>query len=469
MTNKFKLDIDVPSGDNPLIDYARNFIVSGKIIHTEPVPENSVFIVRLFSYEGIQLRYAVSEIKNDTSIYAYHPNLTCYSEDLDPDREGVKKAGFAELVVKDITHPEKSLKNAAIKCFFSDDAFKAVIVSATDPEHGMLLYDGIGYTDENGEPYTVLPVGNYIITAELSLPDGTILAQSSKKITIGKRTDQVICRFNPLSHKLNMTEWCRKNNISIASDTLPGYLDPFIGEWTQHMGLLTMYRANDIAIYNADRIHMFVYLIDPSSTSYETELAYLQTKGIVGDSSRFFTYCYDIGEAVIGQGRTFEQKGRIVEFRPDENLKLYRIDIVDGTAEENVYRLDGTGVLDSITDLKLPEIKYGNDIALTGAVKPRQLDKKHFILRPDNTYEITDAPKKLVYIFDDGITCRFYERSLLMERVDEKSIGRSVYEFYNIFRIGEEYRNRTVKVTISAVFADGICKDTAAELTLRVI
>ena len=60
-----------------------------------------------------------------------------------------------------------------------------------------------------------------------------------------------------------------------------------------------MYRACDIAQYAVARIHMFLYLIDPASTSYETELAYLQQQRIVGDPQRFFAYYYDIGEASL--------------------------------------------------------------------------------------------------------------------------------------------------------------------------
>jgi hypothetical protein len=62
----------------------------------------------------------------------------------------------------------------------------------------------------------------------------------------------------------------------------------------------------------------------------------------------------------------------------------------------------------------------------------------------------------MVYVFDDGEKTYRIERELMMERIDrEKSIGRSVYEFYNLFSIDRDWRGKRVTVTITAADRSG--------------
>ena len=136
-----------------------------------------------------------------------------------------------------------------------------------------------------------------------------LLAEEKKQIRIGIREEAAIVRFNPIQHRRRMEEWCGKNGFTIINDPLPGYLDPYLGKWYYHMGLLPYYRSNDIAVYAEARVNMFVYLCDPHSTSYETELAYLQCKERVDDGRWFRAYHYDIGEYAVG-----DRKGDIVPF-----------------------------------------------------------------------------------------------------------------------------------------------------------
>ena len=453
--DEYNITITTPSEELPLIDYGRHFTVNGSIGHTRDVPDDAVLTVRLLDRDGNTLRYAAQEKKNNSSVYVYHPSLTAYEERIDPGREQMKKFGFAELMVRDLDRPEESLRDATIKCWYSDDAFKSMIVSASDVSHGAIFDDGIGFTDENGQPYTVLQRGEYTVVVTLCTAMGEMLAGASKKIVIGNREEQVICRFNPRSHRLRMTEWCREMGISITNDVLPGYLDPYMGTWLYHMGLLTMYRANDITFYTDPRIHMFVYLIDPTSTSYETELAFLQTKGYVGDPDRFVAYRYDIGEAVLKNGTKDAIVGKILKFAEDEFIDLYRIDVVNERAQENVFDLNEEAVISFHTDLRNLRVHAGDDIAFTGVVKPWQLDKKYFTLRKDNTYAIGSSVNKIKYVFDDGALKRTFERTLLLERIDGDSIGFSVYEFYNIFHVDENWKGKTLTVEMTACDADG--------------
>ena len=465
MKDTYALRFTVPSGECPTVTYGSHFSVVGKIRHEKSLPENAVLTVKLLDREGKVLRFARQDRKNNPNVYADHPDLTCYAESLDPGREKMKQFGFPELMVRDLNDPEDSMRDATIKCRYSDDIFKAVIVSATDKAHGLICNDGVGFTDEKGDPYAVLPRGRYTLAAELTDRDGNLLARAEKDLKIGDRADQLICRFNPIAHRKNMTAWSEQTGFFIMNDPLPGYLDPYLGHWDYHMGLLPLYRACDLAMFEGPKIQMFVYLIDPTSTSYETELAFLQSKGYVGSSDRFAAYHYDIGEAKIG-----ERKGKILPFGEDSFLHVYRVDTVNAKARENIFDLGGEGVISSAFDTDVVKVRAGDNIAITGVVKPWQLDPASFVMREDNTYEIRDAVEKIVYIFDDGVKKQRVERELLMERTDGgKSIGRSVYEFYNLFLVDEAWRGKRIVVRITATDRGGENPEANQTIVLEVV
>jgi len=464
MDGSYKLRFTVPSEEMPIITYGSHFSVVGEIHHCEALPEDAVLTVKLLDQAGNVLRWAKQNQKNSPKMYAYHPDLTCYEERLDSGREQMKQFGFPELMVRDLADPEASMKDATIKCWYSDDNFKALIVSASDEGHGLISDDGVGFTDENGVLYAVLERGSYELVAELATRDGVLLASTEKRLTIGNRADQLICRFNPTAHRENMTAWSEQTGFFIMNDPLPGYLDPYLGRWDYHMGLLTMYRACDLAMFEGPRIRMFVYLIDPTSTSYETELAFLQSKGYVGSPERFEAYHYDIGEAEFG-GR----QGRIVPFGMDSFLWIYRVDTVNERADENVFHLNGEGVISSAFDPDVVKVAAGDEIAITGVVKPWQLNPDAFFKRADNTYRIADGVCRMIYVFDDGENKRRFERELLMERIDGRSIGRSVYEFYNLFHVDQAWKGKKVTVEVTAADRSGEYSRAKRTIVLEVL
>ncbi len=467
---EYLLELTFPRGEIPTVEFGRHFCVSGRILSDYPLPEDALLEVRLLDTDGVCLRHCRQERKDNPNLYVDHPDLVCYDEEADPKREGIKRFGFPELMVKDLCHPEQSLKDATIKCWYSDSVFKAIIVSASDREHGLFLDDGMGYLDENGKPYTVIPRGKYILSVTLSLRNGSLLANVEKEILITDRQHQAICRFNPISHKERMIEWCHKIGISISEETLPGYLDPYLGSWKYHMGLLPMYRANDIAFYDRPKIHMFVYLIDPTSTSYETELAYLQAKGAVGDQDRFVAYHYDIGEAMLRKGEGGLVEGRIVPFERDRYLSLCRVDVVNERARENVFDLGETAVKRSVTRLDGEvTVSAGEDIAIMGVVRPWQLDGGDFVLTRENVYRIGNAVCRVHYSIEDGEIRREEDRELMLERIDGEPIGRSVYEFYNLFHVGKEMKGKRIKIRVAACDKGGEHVGADATLILRVL
>ncbi len=467
-SEQVRLSITIPSGEDPLVDYGRHFNVQGSIRSDRSLPDDAVFIIRLSDDKGHVLRHVKQHKKDNHNLYLDHPDLTSYPEETDPGRRGIAEFGFPELLVRDIGAPMDSFRDATIKCWYSDTCFKAVIASGTGPEQGRIFDDKVGLTDENGNPYPMLLPGDYLIEAELRTSGGKKIACAQKSIRIGRRRSQAIVRFNPLEHKRNMTRWCKKMGIGIETDVIPGYLDAYKGIWLYHMGLLPMYRANDIEMYKDVPIHMFFYLIDPTSTSYETELAFLQSEGEVKDPSMFHAYHYDIGEAVVGQGKPYERHGKVVEFPSDEYLALCRVDVVNGKAKENVYDLSGKAVEQVIFDTDDVTVESGSTIAVTGVVKPWQSDPEDFRLRPDNTYEISDGVSELHYEISDGSEVKRETRKLLMERIDKDSIGTSVYEFYNLFTIDRKYKGKVLTIRVTACDKHGERQNASASLTLRV-
>lgn len=465
--NNIKLNITSPSGEFPIVSYGRHFNVEGKIETNELIPDNALLTISLYDGSGNLLRHVKQDKKNNRNAYVNHPDLTSYSEQLDSGKEKLKDFGFAEILVKDVNDPMASFKDATIKCWYSDTDFRGVIITASDVKHGLTVDDGVNFLDENSNPYTLLEEGDYTIKVELSLDD-KVLAETSKEITIQKNKNQAIVRFNPMSHRLKMIKWCQEKGLDIINDTLPGYLIPYLGVWYYHMGLLPMYRASDLSLYRYSHVHMFLYLIEEDSTSYETELAYLMTQNKVDNPNYFSAYHYDIGEAVVGEGKSFETKGNIVQFKDDEYLSVCRIDIVNDLAKENYLNLDYEAVDNTITDLNNIHVKAGNKIAIMGVVKPWQLDPKDFILRDNNTYEIKDSVSKIIYKIENNNEVINEERELLMERIDDKSICKSVYEFYNIFEIPKSLAGTKIKLSLIPKTRKGESKGIEKTITINV-
>ena len=443
----YRLSIDIPSGKSPLVEYGRDFDVQGKI--EGDLEDDLILIVRLYDENGNVLRYARQDRKNDRNLYLDHKDLITYEEGLDPGKEKLKEYGFPELLVKDLNDPEVSLHDATIKCFYDDDSYKAIIVSASDVSRGRIMETGLDLKDENGKAYESLKKGKYLLEVSLYDKEERLLAKQDKKITIDSRKEVVIIRFNPIEHRKMMTKWCEEKGFTIINDTLPGYLEPYLGKWYYHMGLLKYYRSNDIAIYSDVLVHMFVYLCDPTSTSYATELAYLGSLNRIDDERWFKAYHYDIGEALIGKGTEYERKGRILEFEKDE-ISISRIDLVDEKAKENIFDISEKNLNYSYYDLDDLKIPCGTRIAVHTCLRPRQFEIKAYVLKEDNTYDRKNEIKQICFAIDDGKEIYEEERSLMMERVDEeRSIGFSVYEAYNIFELKDTYKGKKLRFTIT--------------------
>ena len=487
---KIRLEITDPSEEDSIVEYRRHISVQGRILYETGsgeetgeggpgegtvesgpgegtgeggpgedgswtpegrIPLGAGFTFLLKNEKGDVLREVGTDTKNNRNIYAYHPLLTTYPEEMDPGRRDFVAYGFPPLVVKSIASPMESLRDASIKAWFSDQEFKAMFVAATDMEHGLIFDDGMGFLGADGQPLDLLPEGNYVIEVLLRDEEGTELAIASRKIRIGSYPDVAIVRFNPPSHKARMLEWFKTKNIHVLNDLIPGYLDSYLGPWLYHKGLLPMYLAGDISQYANSVVHMFLYLLDPTSTSYSTELAFLEEQGVVENVERMHFYYYDIGEASLSKvvrgnagtadtvgdvvdagmvgdsGNVGTRTAEILEFAPFDYLALTRIDLVDGQCKENVYDTTESHTVKSLVDLeKEPlEIPTGQRFAITGVVRPWQICQEDIHRLKDNTYEWWDGFSRVHYIFDDGEKTWEEDRKPGMERLapDEENPG----------------------------------------------
>ena len=424
-----KLKINVPSINERIIVPHKSFRVEGTFVGE--VKEGYELLIELLDEENNVVRYVHSNIKNNHNIYI-HPELTKYKDE-DLDNSKLKEFGFPELIVKDINNPLDSFKDATIKCFFNDSVFRAVITNETN---GYYLDDGINFTDENGNEYKTLKKGNYKIIAKL-LDGNNEISKDEIDIKIDELKDALICRFNPKNHKERIIKWADENKFSTLRDPAVGYLDSYLGEWKYHMGLLQMYRANDIGLYANSNVHMFNYCIDESSTSYATELAYLGNHNLINE--RLNVYYYDLGEAKL-----MNKKANICKFN-DEYINVCRIDVINELGKDNYFNLNEESLINTYNIKGTRTLNINEDckrIGIYGVLKPIQFASDDYVLNKDNTYEYKRKYEKIVYT----INGKEYIKNIGLSRYDNKDIGNSVFEFYNVFEIDEKELNIEIKV-----------------------
>lgn len=416
-----KLTITNPKAKEPIIAPGRHFLVAGN--SDEAISPGSTLVVELFDHNHQIVRKLTTNIFQNQQLILPKNGLTLYPENADPGLKQFKTTGFLPLLVQD----NKDVHDYTQKAYYDQYSFKALIPSASRECDGACFPDGFGFTDQNGQALIALKEGDYQLRVTLYDKD-SLLAQTSKNIKIGANDNLLICRFNPQAQKERIVKWASKMQLRYIEDDLPGYLNPYLGVWYYHMGLLTMYRSCDLAeYYHCQNIHLFLYNLTADSTSYASELALLQNKGVV---DKLHIYHYVNGE-----------NGPISEFLEDEYLKVVRLEYVKEADKENCYDLYGKHEI--INDDLLEPTTVGLHII----VKPIQLAKEHFILQSDNTYQIKEEVSYLRYCIDDGSSVTYFQKEMGLERFEGESIGKSVFEAFHIFKFDSD---KHLHITIEA-------------------
>ena len=136
---------------------------------------------------------------------------------------------------------------------------------------------------------------------------------------------------------------------------------------------------------------------------------------------------------------------------------------------ENIFDIGGGQLLSSQCDADAFCAAAGQRVAFCGAVRPWPIDKARITLLSDNTYRTEGEVCALRYTFDDGQRRQVVSRSLLMQRTQNGvPLGRSVFEFYNLFDIPAAWAGKTVRLRIEACDENGPHPDASLETALHI-
>ena len=427
-----KIEIKAPSDGELTIAPGRHFKVSGLL--SGEIPDNAILRVMLLDAAGNEMRYAETDQKGTDRVipYVIGGNITKFNKDTDFSEVAYTAP---ELVVVDKKAPYAAAHDATVKCVYTDNDFYALIVSATDPEHGLADMDGYELVDHEGKPYDALPEGKYQILVTLSSADGKELASTSEEIEIGRKDGTVIHEItNGTAIKKGgmdlLAAWASDENLTILGDLLPG----FFGTHFQ-MSTMPMSVACETAEYLPGKIYMLVYANKSTSASYALEVArYLQLEHNVENPDIAKYYSFDLGEPSFA-GKT----AKIVAFSDDEDIRICRIDHVKEGTADGVFLTTEEQVLESDTDPSDGWKATDGMFAVAGVMKPYQLQDDELVPNEDiySYYRFLNGADSLIYTFTpaDGSDPFSITKAVGVRRIDEpdKEANPALYEFYNVF------------------------------------
>lgn len=444
-----KIVLTAPSAGELTIAPGRHFKVSGTL--TGEVPDDAVLKVALLDASGQEVRYAAADQKGTDRVipYSYRGEVTVFS--LGTEFSDVAYTA-PELAVADIEDPLGSAHDATVKCVYTDETFYALIVSATDPAHGLAEADGYELTDHEGNPYDALPEGKYKVQVNLSSSDGKELASASEEIEIGRKAGTVI---HEITNKTAMekggmellSSWVSEENLKILVDLLPGMFGP-----TYQMATMTMAVSCETAEYLPGKIDMLLYGNTAKSASYALEVAkYLQLEHNVENPEIAAYYAFDLGEPSFAG-----EQAEIVKLDDSETIHICRIDHVKDETQDGVFLTSEAQVLGSDTD---PSDGWSVEVgafAVAGVMKPYQL--KDDEIEPYEGiygyYRFLNGADTLVYTFTpaDGSDVIRITKTAGVNRIDKpgETVLPALYEFYSVFPAGTLQEGISYDVSVQA-------------------
>lgn len=449
----YQITITAPSDENGPVTPGHGFFIAGDITGSQTLPEDVSLRVSVLDGNGEEVRFAESNVKDNDQIDRFCDGFFYYADDVDPERSEVRASEFPFLIVDG---SEGSLQNANIKCWFTENRFNSFIPFATDVEHGLLIDDGVGYTDSKGNPYDALAEGTYTAVATLKDASGTTLAEGRKEFAIKPAENAILCRFHPDEHYERMMDFAAEKNLSMEVDNLPGYFRDSNGN--DRGGMRAMFIGADCALYNGSKVTMFEYLASPTSTSFVFELPFIERYFDVDDPDRFCVYHYDIGEPSIKVGdETLE--GTPVLAEAEDKLDLCRADLAIG-AQEGFIDFNDYEIASVDTDFSdgiALEPSEGADFAISGIVIPYQLEDDEIAFDPQkNETGLLNGVANIVYEVWDGRQTKTYVKPVTLTRtLEDGSVYDSVMEFYHVFTADEIDPAKDYEVTLHATDRNG--------------
>ncbi|MBR2811686.1 MAG: hypothetical protein IKD69_09930 [Solobacterium sp.] len=438
-----------PSAIESTIAPGRHFKVSGTL--SGAIPDNALLRVTLLDEAGNEMRYAAADQKGTDRVIPsmIGEEITVFHKDTEFSEVAYTAP---ELAAADRNNPYGSAHDATVKCVFTDHDFYALIVSATDPEHGLAETDGFGLVDHDGRPYDALSEGKYQVRVTLSSPDGKELASTSKEIEIGRKEGTIIHEITSETAikkggKDLLIEWVYDENLTILDDLLPGFFGTFY-----QMSFMPMSVSCETAEYLPGKIYMLVYGNRDSSTSYALEVAsYLQIEHNTENPDIVKYYFFDRGEPSFAG-----ERASIIAFDDHKNIRICHIDHVKETILDGVFLTTEEQVLDSDTDPADGWEATESAFAIAGVMKPYQLQDDEIVPDDDiySYYQLFNGADSLVYTFSpaDGSDSFSITRTVGVTRINEPD-GEStpaLYEFYNVFPENTLKAGNSYDVTIQA-------------------
>ena len=451
---KVKIEITAPSARELTIAPGRHFKVAGVL--TGDVPDNARLKVTLLDASGNEVRYAAADRKGTDRVipYIYRGEVTVFS--LGTSFPEVAYTA-PELAVADEKDPQASAHDATVKCVYTDDTFYALIVSATDQEHGLAEEDGYKLTDHEGRPYDALPEGKYKVQADLCSADGEELASASEEIEIGCTAGTVIHEITTTAAKEKggmelISAWAADVDMKILEDLLPGMFGP-----TYQMSTMPMAVSCETAEYMCGKINMLVYGNMSTSASYALEVArYLQLEHNVENPDIAGYYMFSLGEP-----RFAGKQAEIVKFDDGENIHICRIDQVENEAKDGVFITSEEQILESDTDPSDGWMAGNGAFAVAGVMKPYQLRDDEIIPYEGiyGYYQYLNGADTLEYTFtpDDGSDVFSITKAVGVSRIQapgEDSLP-ALYEFYNVFPAGTMKEGVAYDISVQAYDRNG--------------
>ena len=431
----FSIVIDLPSDQNIPMPVGRSFYVSGSVSSEGGLPEGAVIEVDLLDGTGAVIRHAYGTEAGSDKYYIYPEMTEKFCTDNGQVTDIMRSTGQCEYLVSDPSDPDRSFRNAEIKCILKGDTFKAMIVAGTDEEHGAAVDDGCHFTDADGKPLTAFPEGDYTVRITLKDKNGKSLASAEKPLTVRDPEVALAMRFHPdayLDLILGQME-----NIAPGYKTNIDYIPGFMAGIDKNAGGRTMlFKANDLALYRRAHTFFQIYAIDPHSSSWTVEMPYLYSLDYVDDPAHL-TFCYyDIGEPVLSTDSGSLQ-GNIRCFDEGDHHAVCRIDLVEKGSAENEFDVRGvvSETFPTPSDTTV-QFRSDRDLAVMGVLAPAKL-KDCYVFDPyTDELAVTNRVERLIYRFSDGETVMTFEKPVYLSRKNvEETEGYydSVLEYYHIF------------------------------------
>ncbi len=426
-----QIQITAPSEAEKTIAPGRSFYVMGTFDNGEQLQDNDEVAVEILDSAKKTVRRISSTIMDNHNMYIEYPGLSYYGD----NKNELLDVGMPDLIWdgKD----ENTFHDGDRKLFYNSKEFAALI-----PGGNGEIDDGMNLLDSNGKAYDTLPKGEYTVHVTIKR-NGKQLGTAQQNLTIGVSDGKILSRFSPKEHMDKVQVFAKQNDYRV-------YLDKFPGYWSKgdiFCEILPSWRAADATEYVEGQVHFVIYNVKESSATYSVELAELEKKRLIDDQDGIHYYYYDYGEVTLPDDNKTESE--IVPFETGDKLQLVRAETIITDTKDNVYLQDDPQAVTYDLNLKDGALaEPGETLAIYGVTAPIQIDEKDIVDQGDNSYQLKNRIKTIVYkISGDGME-REYEKEVNLDRVSGEWDNYSIFEFKHDIPIENEMSGKKLRVEL---------------------